>query len=1176
MKTKAAFAIVLGLLLLLGSKVRAQSLTRDDICELLLLGYPEEEIKKEAKKAGISFKMDKDTIRTLEKAGAGENLISFLEKLSARPSLNLETIVSMAESGASTGKILDKIASAWNRKLSKEEEAKLKKKNIPFTVILALRARPVTLQDLEALVEKGCEVSICRKLISITGNEKRKIPPKKALELEKKGIPRELLGLFIEKRRGKGKAERKYITIKKLDTGVYSHVGKRFTVRCPKTWFLAKDIHDGYVRYLFTPEKGLERIEDADTGILLYMAVPPEGTVWRNKTNEELLRQLLPWIRMDQPGMKPDGKIKVLEIGGIQAAMLPFSGRMKEKAGEYKCYLYMARKDGIIFQIVAFAPKDDFENVKPVYEKVLKESDFRRQGHASRVPEIPSFSFVEKYKEAVVYVEASSGLNQGQGTGVIISRHGYVLTNHHVVWNEEKGKYHDEIIIRWDNSLRKREVKARVIKAFRRESAETLAGGMIGGIDMALLKLPFGDYKAMPISPISNVKLGDPVVTLGFPKSFSVTGLSLFLTKGVVVRFNRNVYGNIESITTDAKITHGSSGGPCVDLKTGGVIGLNSWAYPIGSKTDAGRDANDFVGYYFLCPIDYALALFPLVADLGMRHDEKLDFISSYELASLFLSTASKEAALAMAERAVELEPRSIDALILRSLCQRAVAYEKLAQGKGLEARKMMDRAEVSLEKALVFQPKNKDALIAMGMLLFDLGKLEAASKYVRSAIKEYPREWSAYMLEAKIDRARKKYGEALRNLEKAKELSMDLVPDPYLLAGAICYEKEWLEEGKREFEKALEIHPDNLNARLGAADYFLKKERYDEAISSYSKIKADFPRNPIPLYKIGICYRRKKDDIEALKNFRDAKSLFTKGNIVPPKDFYLEYAAAYKATDRGKGEVNCYARYLLHFGKDKDAIDVNLKAAMAFKEAGLHECATLHVSRAKELAKEFKVKIDTSDFVLKDPGLADIVYLLAKVYYPTEVVVDLVLCTRLSYRLLEMPDKKFKAEVKRLLEIGVPKSVLRAILKSNKKFPAKKAAAAPKAVKGNAIQGKQNPAGGPPVPPPAPSAVPRALIGSWYLRTIDQFAGKIEVVMTFFPNGKLTIKGSMGSFMVDDMGSYTVSGDKMSTIMQKSTNPFAVGQKKTYTFSIQGSNVLRMYDPELKRWTVFTRVRGR
>lgn len=159
------------------------------------------------------------------------------------------------------------------------------------------------------------------------------------------------------------------------------------------------------------------------------------------------------------------------------------------------------------------------------------------------------------------------------GSGFVISKDGYVLTNNHVI------KDADEITVRLSD---RREFIAEVI-------------GMDKRSDIALLKIDADDD--LPVAKIgksSALKVGEWVLAIGSPFGFDHT-----VTAGIVSAKERSLPSEnyVPFIQTDVAINPGNSGGPLISLN-GEVVGVNSQIY---SRTGG------FMGLSFAIPIDVAM-----------------------------------------------------------------------------------------------------------------------------------------------------------------------------------------------------------------------------------------------------------------------------------------------------------------------------------------------------------------------------------------------------------------------------------------------------------------------------------------------------------------------------------------------------------------------------------------
>lgn len=174
------------------------------------------------------------------------------------------------------------------------------------------------------------------------------------------------------------------------------------------------------------------------------------------------------------------------------------------------------------------------------------------------------------------------GDTQSLGSGFVISKDGYVLTNHHVV------KDADEIIVKFSD---------------RRESVAKLIGSD-ARTDIALLKVAATDLPAVVIGDPSQLKVGEWVLAIGSPFGFEQS-----VTAGIVSAKGRSLPGGnyVPFIQTDVAINPGNSGGPLFNMD-GKVVGINSQIY---SRTGG------FMGLSFAIPMDVVMNVVDQIKTTG-------------------------------------------------------------------------------------------------------------------------------------------------------------------------------------------------------------------------------------------------------------------------------------------------------------------------------------------------------------------------------------------------------------------------------------------------------------------------------------------------------------------------------------------------------------------------------
>lgn len=551
----------------------------------------------------------------------------------------------------------------------------------------------------------------------------------------------------------------------------------------------------------------------------------------------------------------------------------------------------------------------------------------------------------------------------------------------------------------WDESLRKPKVEAKLVSA-RRSFAH------MRGLDIALLKLPPGDYEPIPLTPLFDVEVGDRVVTLGFPLRGAFPGISLTVSTGEVSRFNRGADGEVMSIFTTATITHGNSGGPCVSLVTGGVIGLNTFDPRVASE-----HADD---YYGLVPIDKCLRAFPLVARLGVSYDaQELDFADCYGLASLFTRQGSHAAAGRLARRAVELQPDLADAHCLRGTCGVMWAIERLPRMESEDRRRLVAAIQQDFQRALAIDPGHKESLLGMAGLYLHVGQLDQAAAAARQAIQAKPDFWDTHYLAGQIALVQGKHDEALAHAQKSKDVASGFFPQPAILAGTICYAKGGYEAGKRHFEQAAAIHPLSLEARLGVGRYFELKKDIEAAVRTYRAMLSEFAHHPAIYARIGSCYFEAQRYDEALEPLWRSRKRSEELWEPPIADVLLGLAQIHEKKDRADRAINAYAQFVHYHEHHELAPNVHVGLASCWAQNNRHGLACAHLRQARALNPDHPEikKLDANVFQL---GLAiEEIKLMVGLEYPLPLAVRLVRDTGRTIEITEETAPRVIAELR-------------------------------------------------------------------------------------------------------------------------------------------------------------------
>lgn len=161
----------------------------------------------------------------------------------------------------------------------------------------------------------------------------------------------------------------------------------------------------------------------------------------------------------------------------------------------------------------------------------------------------------------VVYVNSGRQYQMyGQGSGIIMSTDGYIISNAHVFMTEE-GTLVNSIQVYLDNE----------------ESYGAELIGIDTRSDLAVIKIKANNLTKAEFGDSSTVEVGERVLAIGNPNGMELAGS---VTGGIVSAVNRNIKSSssgfsMTCIQTDAAINPGNSGGALVNAY-GQVIGINS------------------------------------------------------------------------------------------------------------------------------------------------------------------------------------------------------------------------------------------------------------------------------------------------------------------------------------------------------------------------------------------------------------------------------------------------------------------------------------------------------------------------------------------------------------------------------------------------------------------------
>lgn len=200
----------------------------------------------------------------------------------------------------------------------------------------------------------------------------------------------------------------------------------------------------------------------------------------------------------------------------------------------------------------------------------------------------------------------------GEGSGIIISKDGYIMTNYHVVSSADpkRGLSNNTVL--------------EVFLPDGREAKAVFKGGD-EKTDLAVIKIDLKNLPTAVLGSSAGLEVGELAVAIGNPLGMEFAGS---VTVGVISALNRTVKigdRTLNLIQTDAAINEGNSGGALLNSR-GEVIGINS----------AKISASGVEGLGFAIPIDDAKPVIEQLITFGYVRGRPLIGITGREISSIY------------------------------------------------------------------------------------------------------------------------------------------------------------------------------------------------------------------------------------------------------------------------------------------------------------------------------------------------------------------------------------------------------------------------------------------------------------------------------------------------------------------------------------------------------------
>ncbi|MEM1008257.1 MAG: trypsin-like peptidase domain-containing protein, partial [Myxococcota bacterium] len=479
-----------------------------------------------------------------------------------------------------------------------------------------------------------------------------------------------------------------------------------------------------------------------------------------------------------------------------------------------------------------------------------------KQVGVSRLPHrLSSQQVIQHNLKSVVSI--SVGIKKGKrtifrpcGSGFVVDPRGYVLTNHHVVFNRYRGEFFKQFSINWDRSTDRKSMRARLIGAFQQspmqrktqkleKSTGRLKTMQRQHIDIALLKLEGpGPFPLVKMSSVRHTMWGDTVVAMGFPlegqANAGMGNEDITATSGALSRLIRLTTGSVNQIQHTSKIAGGNSGGPLFDLHTGAVIGINTW---VGIFDRRARRPGMSLGYFFALPIDLAWQFFP---DHLLRSKRPMRAHHWYERGLFWLSQQRYSPAKRAFMRARKLDPKHV----FSDFGLSQLFFEKAKRFQNQRADVFLKHARRWADRGLSKAPNHPLLLQQLARITIAQSDYSTSSYLIAQMLKREKQSWYAHYLKAKWYLARQQVKKALDSAQRAHLLSKQKLPFGTLLRGEIFYSVKHYYEGIQAFRQAQRIDRQNQQAQIYESVGYIFLNQPEEAIRHLNKLVEIFPYN--------------------------------------------------------------------------------------------------------------------------------------------------------------------------------------------------------------------------------------------------------------------------------------------------------------------------------------------
>lgn len=432
---------------------------------------------------------------------------------------------------------------------------------------------------------------------------------------------------------------------------------------------------------------------------------------------------------------------------------------------------------------------------------------------AAIAQELTASEIFEKVNDAVVVIYGydKDGKTKSQGSGVVISEDGLVLTNFHVISGCDKfGVSHNNTLI--DNTS---------LKAIDYEN------------DLLILKIPNSSLKKIEIGNSDSLKVGEKIYAIGSP-----LGLENTISEGIISGLRNTDNRNRDKIQITASISPGSSGGAVVNTK-GELVGISS------SQIKSGQSLN------FAVPVNRAVTLLEQSVTNPVSTEAYIYF---YRGINAYITSANEDAISNFTE-VIRLMPDSTLGYRFRGLTYEAMLLDNKALADYTQAietdpnddngyrfrasfyiaRGLFDKAVDDMTKAIIINDKEALNYKYRGEAYYGKQSFSNAVSDLNTAISLDESDYESFYLRGKTYADMNDHKKALADYDKAIELSPDYF-DAYYSRARLFMNTNENNRALVDLGKCIEIDPESSVAYNNSGWILFDKAEYESALAYLKK----------------------------------------------------------------------------------------------------------------------------------------------------------------------------------------------------------------------------------------------------------------------------------------------------------------------------------------------------